>query len=226
MIIFFFITRNKDVRLFNFLLADQNFIYTTALAIVLGISLLEGIGILLGMSLFAALDNLFDFDIDLDADADLSSGGITSVLGWLCIDRLPLLVWLILLLTSFGVLGLSLNWLAGSWQADYATSLTVTLVSVATLICTHYLGNGLAKIFPKNESSALSSRDFVGQVATITLGTAAKGKAAEAMFQDEHHQKHYVMVEPEQDVKLVQGTRVVLLEKTASIWLVIEFTPL
>lgn len=63
----------------------------------------------------------------------------------------------------------------------------------------------------------------MGKVATITIGKASKGNAAQAMFKDDYNQKHYVMVEPEdENMFFSQGTTVVLMEKTANSWLAVE----
>lgn len=203
--------------MFAFFVADFNLIYSLTLALVLGLAVIEGIGLLLGLSLANLLDDILPLDLDLDIE--VPSGGVTAILGWLYLNRLPFLIWLVLLLSSFGIFGLSLNYIT---PQPLLTSLPITLV--AALFITRYLSKIIVKIIPKNESSALSVTSFSGKVATITIGRASKGNAAEAVFHDEFKQKHYVLVEPEADDEIFeQGCKVLLIEKQAKSWLAIKY---
>jgi hypothetical protein len=209
----------EELSLLAFFLADFNLPYSLALAIVIGLALIEGTGLLIGLSLGSLLDELFSIDVDLDATPELSTGGFTAVLGWLYFNQLPFLVWLLLFLSSFGITGLTLNYII---NLPLLITLPVTLV--VTLFVSRILGKGIANIIPKNESSASSNRSFAGKLATITIGQATKGNAAEAVLHDEFNQKHYVMVEPEQATQVFkQGTQVVLIEKHKSSWIAVEF---
>lgn len=181
----------------------------------MGLALLEGIGLVIGLSIASAFDDLFSFDVD----ATLPSGGLSGVLGWLYLSRLPILVWLILFLTSFGIAGLSINFII-----LLPTLLSFPIALVIAIFSCRIIGGKIAAIMPTNESSAISSHSFTGKIATITVGKASKGNAAEAVLHDDFHQKHYLMVEPElQGDEFVQGTKVVLIEKLSRSWLAIEF---
>ncbi len=214
--------RRKGDNLFSFLMADFNLLYSCALFFVIGLALLEGLGLLIGLSLASALDDLLSIDLDVDANVTLSSGGLSALLGWLYVFRLPFLVWLLLFLTSFGIAGLSVNYIVA-----LPTLLSFPIALVIAIFSCRILGKQIATIMPKNESSAISSNSFSGKVATITVGKARKGSAAEAVLHDEFNQKHYLLVEPEQQgQEFVQGTQVVLVEKIKSSWLAIEFKTL
>jgi len=202
-----------------FFSADFNLLYSSSILFVLCLGLLEGVGLLVGLSFASALDDLLP--LDLDIDTELSSGGLNAIIGWLYLHRLPFLVWLLLFLSSFGIAGLSINYLS---VLPSLISFPIALV-IAIFSC-RILGKKIATIMPKNESSAISSNSFSGKVATITVGKASKGNAAEAVLQDEFNQKHYLLVEPEeQDQEFIQGTQVVLIEKLQHSWLAIEFKP-
>jgi len=203
--------------LLEFFLADFNLPYSISISIVIAIACLEGVGLLIGLSIANFLEDLFS--IDFVDDTDLPSGGISTTLGWLYLHRLPMLVWLLLLLSSFGVVGVTLNYLIilPLW-------LTLPITFVITLFLTRFLAKNLSKVIPKNESSATSSRHFAGKIATITIGKATKDHPTEAVIKDAYNQKHYVLVEPEDPSKtFTQGMQVVLIQKQASIWLAFEF---
>jgi len=215
--------------MFTFLLADMNLLYTLAFSIVLLFLCLELLGLLVGLSFLNLLDNISPIDLDLDVDTDTSlpitDGGISNLLDWLCLTKLPILIWLIISLTHFATIGYSINYLvltSLAWQPELFLVLPTTVV--LTLILTHYVGSALAKIMPKNQTAAISTSTFIGKVAKITVGTASSGNAAEALLIDDFNQKHYIMVEPEfENEYLPQGTEIVIVEKLDSAWLAIPF---
>jgi len=215
----------------EFFLADANMYFNVAIGIVLVLGLLEGLGMLLGLSLIALFDNLSPFDVELklgldaDAGADLNTGGLTQIAGWLCLNRLPLMMWLVLFLTCFGIAGYVLNFTVISLLGTYVSTFISIPASIAAgLLLTGKTGKRLAELMPKNESSAIGTATFGGRIATITAGTARKGSPAEASFVDHFKQKHYVMVEPMEtsDVFAV-GDQVVLVEKGTNAWLATSY---
>ncbi|WP_199610895.1 YqiJ family protein [Flocculibacter collagenilyticus] len=211
--------------MFEFIFSNQNIYFTVALGIMCVIGLIEGIGMLIGASILSILDNLLDVDVDMDADSSVTEGGLTAILGWLCLDKLPLLVWLTLLLVSFALVGYSLNFTSHHiFSQSLSTFISIPIATIAALFSTHWLGAALAKVMPKNESSAVSKNTFSGQVGTITIGTAKQGYAAEAVVTDHFKQKHYVMVEPAiADDEFTQGTQVLLIDKKESVWLATKY---
>ncbi|GDY25086.1 OB-fold-containig protein [Agarivorans sp. Toyoura001] len=206
--------------MYDFLVADINTSFTICLAFVLGLALFEILGSLIGLSLLNTLDDLLPIDIDIDMDADVNSGALSGVLGWLYLHQLPLLVWLILFLSSFGLAGLTVNYLSlsnGNWLFPSFVSHLAALVFA--ILSTRFLGRGIAKVFPKSQSSAVSKHGFKGLQARITIGTATIGSPAEAVCVDQHGQKHYLMVQPiDSDDSFPMGTAIVLLERHKKYW--------
>jgi len=209
----------------EFLLADINIGFAIALCSVLALATLEGVGMLIGLSMMNLLDHISPIDLDIDVDADLPAGGLTPLLGWLCLNRLPLLIWLVLFLTCFGIVGYSLNFiLLDNSMVNLSEFLTYSLSFILALYATHYIGKPLSRLLPKNESSAISNNSFNGLIATITIGTAKQDSPAEASLTDSFNQKHYVLVTPDDDnEEFSQGQQVVLVEKKESFWLAIKF---
>ena len=204
------------------LLQPENVLFTTAIVVMLGIAVLEGVATMLGMGMSSFIDNMLpdtpdvdvDLDVDLDVDMDMDldadaaidapeighASALSSLLGWLCIGKVPALVLLVVLLTVFGLGGLIVQSLiAGVIGGPLTAWIVAPVVFIASLPVVRVFGLGFAKLIPKEETSAVTRDSFIGRVATITLGTARKGMPAQAKLTDQHGQTHYVMVEPDVD---------------------------
>lgn len=201
-----------------FLLDDGNVLFSAALALMLLIAVMEGALTLIGFGLSQMLDNLLP---DLDLDADLPEGshpnGLSRLLGWMRFGQVPALVILIVFLTTFGLLGIgvqmALQSLVGATLPTWLAAIPVLFV---TLPCVRATTGLMQHIAIKDETEAISSNTFVGQVATITLGEAKQGSPAEARFTDKFGTTHYTMVEPDTDEVFSQGDQVLLVEKIGS----------
>ena len=201
----------------SFFLLDGNLPFTVAIFILVLLGAVELLSLVTGLSLSGVFDDLFSFDTDIDADG---ATGLTGVAGWLCLNRLPLLIWFVLATSSFAMAGLAANYLAASMTGHLLPRWIAIAVALAgaALGC-RYLGSPLARLLPKNESSVISIDSLAGCVGTVTLATASRGKPAEVVVKDDSHQKHYVLAEPDTDDQLVKGTEVVLLRKDGNRWI-------
>ncbi|OIO54581.1 MAG: hypothetical protein AUJ55_11780 [Proteobacteria bacterium CG1_02_64_396] len=133
------------------------------------------------------------------------------------------MVVLILLLTSFGVAGLSIQLalqsttglLLPSWlAAPAALALALPVTRWGSALVAHFL--------PQDETEAVSEESFIGRVATITLGVARPGSPAQARLHDGFGQTHYVMVEPDTgQPELKQGDHVLLVRQKGSLFVAI-----
>ena len=207
----------------SFLLDDANFWFSCALGIVIALFILEMAGMFFGVSLLGLVDD----QAALDADADTSSG-FTEFGSWLALDRVPLLVWLVLLLTTFGSAGLTFNFLSLTLLDTYFARWLITLLAVvAGLFCTARFGTFLARLLPKQESSATTADELVGTVGHITVGVARQNSPAEGKFIDAHGQPHYLLVEPlEPDEQFSQGEKILLIQKRDYRWLASRYSDL
>lgn len=206
-----------------FLLAQANLPYTIAFVVVIVLGGIELLAIVAGLSILSALDEWVPLDVDYDAN--VSVGGITGLIGWLCLNRLPLLIWFVLALSSFAIAGYSVNFV--SLQVGMALLPQLFSLPFAILMTgfsCRYLGSVIANVLPKNESSAISLDDLNGCVGTITLGCAIKGMPSEALVRDKFQQKHYVLVEPEfSGIEFNVGVQVVLLKRNGRVWTATRF---
>jgi len=212
--------------MYEFLFADINTGFAIALSIVAILGLLEGIGMLIGLSVMNIMDQFSPFELDVEIDTDISANGLTPLLGWLYLNKLPLLVWAVLFLTSFSISGYTFNFVVlGTFSATLPTFIAYIFAFTLAIFMTRLIGKPLAKILPKNESSAVSNHSFTGLVAKITIGTAKKNSPAEAVLVDQFNQKHYVLVAPDDSNDTFnQSEEVVLVEKTSNFWLAVKFT--
>lgn len=163
----------------EFLGASQNFVFVSAIVLMLLIGAVELLG----------LGGAFDLEADLD-------GG--DLLSWLGVGRLPLLMLVVVFLAIFGSLGLIVQQvildatgaLISPWIAGPATL-------IAGLPLTGLAARGLARILPQDHSTAIMLDDLVGRMGAIVTGRATQGSPARARVEDHHGQPHFVMVEPD-----------------------------
>jgi hypothetical protein len=174
--------------------------FAIAFVVMIGIGLIEAVGLGLGH---------LDLDLDADGGHDVTGG----LLDWLGLGgELPILVWLTSLLACFT--------LAGTAIQQSATALTGAplwwgLASGGALVAGALLNtlaaNGLARVMPGYETSAITTDDLLRYRGTILEGTARRGAPARAKVVDEHGQAHFVMVEPHDDADLIRSGETALL---------------
>ncbi|MBT3136657.1 YqiJ family protein [Alteromonas sp. ALT199] len=199
------------------LLSPSNFWFSIALIAVFFVFILELVSTIFGASLLGLGD---DF-AELDGEGFLS----TSVANWLNINKVPFLIYLVVLLTLFGLIGLILNGITASVLSFTLPALmSVPLAFLIGLLITAKTVKIFASVLPSVESSAVNSEDFIGSVAEITIGKASRGNPAEAKFTDHYSQPHFVLVEPFEDEELfAQGERVILVQKNQHSWLATRY---
>ncbi len=181
--------------------APANLPFSVALLVMLMIGAVEALG--LGASA-----------VHLDVGADVDGGG--DLLGWLGVGQVPLLILLVVFLALFGLAGLAIQQFAGPLPLLIATP----AAAAAALPLTGLGARGLARIMPRDETTAISLDSLVGKKGTITVGTARRGSPAQARVRDVHGQSHYVMIEPNGDADAVaEGGTVLLIRREGNIFI-------
>lgn len=161
------------------LLAPQAVAFSAALVLMLAIGAIEALG--LGTA-------------GADVDLHLDGGGL---LDWLGAGRVPLMVLLVAFLAAFGGIGLAGQQAAQALTGDLLPIwAAVPAALVAALPATSGLARLLARIMPRDETTAWELDDLVGRAGTVTLGRAAAGNPARTRVLDPHGQAHHVLVEP------------------------------
>lgn len=226
--------------MFEIFLAPEALPFSIALAVVAGLFVLEIIGSLLGATILGlgsdGPDIDIDADFDLSADIDFDAPDIdvmahvadmptspSGILGWLGARDVPFLIWMVSFLTMFGLFGLIIqSFVSGIFGVPLFTVLAAALAAVPALAITRVIANWVALIMPKTETSAMRTRFLGGHHGTITQGTAARGKPAEAKIKDRHGNMHYLRVEPLDDEGIFpKGSDVTLIRKRGDRFFVI-----
>jgi len=215
------------MNLIDFLFISNNIIFTSALILMIFIALLEGILVFIGMGLSDMIDSFIpDFDTDIDFDVD-SGYSLSKFFGWIRLKQVPILMLLVIFLTSFGLIGLLmqailLNFIGILWF-QYLVAIPVFIFSIISL---RIFGGLIAKLLPKDETSSISNNDLIGHIAIITLGKAIKGSPAEAKVKDQSGQVHYFMVEPENENDIfMQGEKVLISSQNEKLFFAIKDIP-
>lgn len=198
--------------------ASETAPFVVALGLTLVIALIELLGLLLGAQPSAVVDSaLPDFDADVDG---VELGPLSQSLSWLSFGKLPALVVLILISASFGLIGFigqdvlrrTIGFAIDPWIASVPAAVGAAFV-------TRHVGLALARIMPKEESEAVSTKAFVGRVATVFRGIAGKGHPAEAKLTDIHGKTHYVLVEPDEgEPNMPEGSEVVIIAQEGPVY--------
>lgn len=204
--------------------------FTVALGLVLVMAIFEILSVSLGLGLSEMVDSLLpDLDGGLAADVDgidsaSSANSLTRLLAWFRIGEVPVVMLFIIFLTGFGMSGLLLQYLARqAIEHPLPYPLAVPLALACTVPLVRAGGGILGRYMPKDETYAVSEKSFQGMVATLTLGEAANGKAAQAKLYDKHGQSHYILVEPaEPETCFSQGDQVIIVAKKGALYQVID----
>lgn len=213
------------MNLIDLLFNSNNIIFTSALVLMIFIAFLEGILVLIGIGVSNTFDSLIpDFDTDYDVDTTYS---LSKFFGWIRLKEVPILMLIVIFLTSFGIAGLLIQTilfnLIGILWLQY---LVVIPAFIFAIISLRIFGGLIAKLLPKDETSSISNNDLIGHIAIITLGKAIKGSPAEAKVKDQSGQIHYFMVEPENENDIfMQGEKVLISGQNEKLFFAIKDIP-
>jgi len=200
--------------------ASETAPFAVAIGLTLAIALIELLGLLLGAQPSAMVDSaLPDFDVDIDAP-DMELGPLSQSLSWLSFGKLPALVVLILITASFGLTGFAVQ---EALRQTLGFALDPWIASVPAVFgaafITRHVGLAIARIMPKEETEAVSTKAFVGRVATVFRGVAGPGAPAEAKLTDIHGKTHYVLIEPDDgEPAMPEGSQVVIIRQEGPVY--------
>lgn len=201
-------------QLFSLFTAPETLPFGVALGVLMGIAVIEGLGAFVAASPSAWIEDLLPDD-GIDGD-----GSIAGPLGWLHVGHVPILVLLILFLLGFALGGYFLQISARALLGAYAPAWLATIPAVFVgLFTVRGLGALIARVVPKDETSAISNQSLIGRAGIITGATAKTGLAGQLRLRDAHGHVHYLMVEPDVDgEEFPEGTAVLIVKKVGAVY--------
>ncbi|MDJ0947129.1 MAG: DUF1449 family protein [Kiloniellales bacterium] len=211
----------------DFFLAPQNGPFTVAAVITLVIAIVQFLSLLLGLGVTEAMDELLpdldaelDAEADIDADLDLGEPGILEqFFGWLNAGRVPMLVLLIIFLSSFAGTGYAVQAFATGFVGLLPSVLVGPLALAAAFPATRATSRVLGRVLPKDETYAITPEDLVGEIATVTLGPVERETAGKARVMDAHGNLHFVRVRSARpDASFDIGAEILLVRRDGSVF--------
>lgn len=188
--------------------ASETWPFASALVVMVGLSVVEGIGLFTANSPSNLLDSIIPDSID----------GPDGPLGWLHVGKVPILVLLILFLTGFAICGYAIQAIAAALTGSLLPAWVAIIPAAFTGISTvRGIGALLARIIPGDETSAVSEQSLIGRVGIIIQGRATDEMAAQAKVRDSNGGVHYVMVVPDiHGQTFEEGSTVLLVKKVGA----------
>lgn len=199
-------------------LNPSNLTFSISLVLMLFIGLVEILLLASGLSGQGFLEQFLPNQL-IEPTPDLSVDGEPNLfiqfLEWLYIGRIPVLIWLIILLTTYSLLGFILQtiilYLFNTFWPIWIISPVVLVLSMPLV---RIISAFMTRIIPKDETTAIHSDDFIGLTAEIILGEARHNYPAQAKLKDRYGQTHYILVEPESQTIFKTGQQVILTQRT------------
>lgn len=189
--------------------------FVGAITIMVAIGILNGLLTVIGLGFGSVLDGLLpDLDFSFDTP-DIDHTFAAKCLGWLNFGKVPAIIALIVFCTSFGMVGILLQQMAdGVIRMTLPTIIAVPAAIFAAIPFTRVVNGGIAKVIPKEVTSAVTTTTLIGRVAKVTMGTATSKLAAEAVVRDEHGHSHNIFVKPfDEEVEINRDSSVILVEE-------------
>jgi hypothetical protein len=182
------------------LLSSGTMPFSVSLLVLAGIVLIEIVLLLVGTHFFGLLDDLIpDLHADLDHDGghELSFGKVLHFVGF---GRVPFMMVLMSFLATFGLAGFVIQWVsAGVIGRALPYAGAIPLAFALALPATGRICAVLARILPKEQTSAVSAATFIGREAVVKYGAATVALPATAAVLDEHGRTHFIQVKAQGD---------------------------
>lgn len=159
--------------------------FSLALLLFFVLSLLEIVLV------FTGLGAEFGLEVDVDLPDVTASG---RFLDWLGLGKVPYLVSVAAFLLCFGGLGLAVQ----DVQLELlGTALPWPPVAIgcaaASLPVVRVLNRLLGRVWPKDESSAVTADSLIGHEAVVVMGQLSAASPAQIKVRDEHGTMHYAL---------------------------------
>ncbi|MDI4236916.1 OB-fold-containig protein [Bradyrhizobium sp. 31Argb] len=198
----------------DILLAPDVRPFAVAAAIMVALGGIELLTTMIGFS----ISEFFGKDFSVDAE----NNGLNGLFLWINAGRLPLLILIILALGIFAIGGFLIQGLAHSVGTALPVSIVALAAAAASVPLIRTTSRGLARIIPRDETYAVSDSDFVGKVATVTVGPLDQGLPGRVRLKDVFGNWHTVSARAASDSEaLPVGAAVLLVDRDAKSFIAI-----
>ncbi len=198
---------------------SSNLFFSVSLCLMFLLGIVECLLLIIGSTSQGFLDQFIPDQLlethhpDLELNTD--HGLFVQLLDWLYLGRIPVLVWLIIFLTTYALFGFIIQAIYFNFTQSY---FPIWLIAPACLfLCmpiVRIVAALVGKVIPQDETTAIYSDELIGRTALIILGDAKQNYPAQAKVVDQFGQTHYILVEPELDITFQQGQNVILTQRT------------
>ena len=195
-------------------------IYTIAAGFVLALSLVEIIMFVMGVSMSKLFHHDADIDIDhdhhhhwseLEHQIDLESVNLFNF------GKVPFFLILVCLAGFFGFSGIGIHMLLQSFGVNLSNLFVLPMSVLSSSVLTYGATSLWAKLFPNEETYAVSEKEYIGSTGIVQLGTGDNKNAVEIAIYDKYGTKHFIMAHvalPDVTISEGQKVRIVAREKS------------
>lgn len=198
----------------EFIFHSGNLFFTGAVGLFFLIGVLQVLALMAGLDLAEGVDSMLpDANFDSPSIDGLEAPGLlASIFGWLELRKVPILVSAVLFLFLFGFIGLNLQGVTHTLGFGPVPGwLAAPPVFILTFFPLKYSHRLIARIFPREQTYAVSEDTFIGRIAVITIGEATHTRPAEGKLTGPLGRTHYLMVfADKEEERLSQGEEVLL----------------
>ena len=193
----------------DILLAPDVRPFAVAAAIMAVVGAIELLTTLVGFSIGELVGN----DVTVESDGHDALGGLFL---WINAGRLPLLILIILALGVFSIEGFLLQGIAHGFGITLPAWIAGLAAFAGTIPVVRTTSRGIAQIIPRDETYAVSDADFVGKVATVSVGPLDQGLPGRVRLKDVFGNWHTVPARASSDsTPLPVGASVLLVDRDA-----------
>src|SRR6202047_1511476 len=151
--------------------------FAVAAAIMAVLGGIELLSMLVGLS----IGELVGHEVGVETDHHNALGGLFL---WINAGRLPLLILIILALGVFSIEGFALQGIAHGLGIPVPAWIAGIVAFAAMIPVSRPTSRGISRIIPRDETYAVSDADFVGKVATVSIGPLDQGLPGRVRLKD------------------------------------------
>ena len=184
--------------------------FAVAGAMIVVVGAVELVAMLVGFS----LSELVGRTVDIDTDGE---NAWVIALAWMNVRGVPLLVYLMIALAFFAIVGFLIQDIAAAIASPLPLILAVPAAVVVAAPFVRWTSGALAHLIPRDESYAVDLSSLVGRVGRVAVGPLDQGPPGRVRVKDEHDNLHIVTAIAAPDSPpLPQGAEVLLVDRINS----------